>query len=786
MGKLQRKIFYFFVTLLMIVQGISLWTIYLSSIDQADQQIESKVETASTVFDNQHQNRDYYLSAFAETTARDYGLKQVFNDDTRSLLTGLNNHRKRIGAHLAIAISNSQENRGVISGQLITQTSDADSKVTVGPQQGKQFPHQDTLTSKPFSGLYQIEQSFYQLSLAPLTSGNEIVGWIGFGYLYDNALIQDYAKLTGLNAVFVQQATDHTLSMIESSEAEDTGLKVKTLDAIVRGRTPDHLIAIVRHLGTLNDADLNIVLYGQRDSLLLSVTNRWIQLTGLVLITLIMSLAGAYFISAGITRPVTRLVQQAKHIARGNYDHTLPITENNELGQLASEFNQMQQAVLSREQQITYSLYHDSLTQLPNRNKLTQIIDDMLANKSPGFAVLMINIRGIANINDTLGYEVGNDVIMELANRLQAVKNKTILTHHGGDEFVMLVEDLTGDYLEKLLNQSIIQIEDVLKPGFFCKKMDLHLQVRIGVATYPEHGETSDMLLKKADTALRQAKANHAWWQQYDASQDFNSVERLQLIHDLRHAISDGQLVLFYQPKLTLETGKIEHLEALVRWMHPVHGMVPPDSFIHLAEQTGQINALTDWVIDEAARQHKAWLDTGLRQVIAINVSAENLKCSDFAQRVQTILNKHNVSVDGISLEITESAVVDDPESAIKILEQLKQHGFKLSIDDYGTGYSSLAQLKQLPVHELKIDKSFVLNLNQNDDDKIIVTSTIELAHNMGLSVVAEGVEDEESMNWLRQQGCELGQGFHISRPLPADKYIAWLEESRYFTRSVS
>jgi len=252
------------------------------------------------------------------------------------------------------------------------------------------------------------------------------------------------------------------------------------------------------------------------------------------------------------------------------------------------------------------------------------------------------------------------------------------------------------------------------------------------------------------------------------------------LMNDLHNAISKNQLQLYYQPKLELATGKVKHVEALIRWQHPEKGMIPPDKFIPIAENTGQIDLVTLWVCEEAARQHSEWLKQDLNISIAINVSAQNLKNKKFFSSINFILDQYQLTSSAIQLEVTESAVVEDPLSAIALLSKFKDFGMHLSIDDYGTGYSSLAQLKQLPVHELKIDMSFIQKLPDDEDDKIIVNSTIELAHNMGLSVVAEGVETKEGLVWLAEHDCEFIQGYYIARPQPADDFVKWLKQSEF------
>ena len=393
------------------------------------------------------------------------------------------------------------------------------------------------------------------------------------------------------------------------------------------------------------------------------------------------------------------------------------------------------------------------------------------------FSICHINLSRLKDVNESLGHDVGDRLIKEFGTRLSGVQDVEFLSHLGADEFVIIF--LANKKVS--IDQQIAKIHTALDTNFDYRGINLGFQCKIGMALYPEHSVDDNLLLQMADTALQYARKNNQPFQLYHKDLSVNSIERLNLINDLKLAIQDGQLELFYQPKLDLKTGIATHFEALVRWQHPKLGMIPPDNFIHIAEQTGQINALTRWVVTSALNQSKLWQLMGIDVNIAVNISAENLKEADFYHFVCMSLTDSGVPAKKLTLEITESAVVDDPESAIFLLRKFKKHGIKISIDDYGTGYSSLAQLKQLPVHELKIDKSFVQKLKDDEDDQIIVRSTIELAHNMGLSVVAEGIEDKFALDWLAQHGCELGQGYFISRPQPVDKITQWYKEHQKY-----
>jgi EAL domain-containing protein (putative c-di-GMP-specific phosphodiesterase class I) len=300
-------------------------------------------------------------------------------------------------------------------------------------------------------------------------------------------------------------------------------------------------------------------------------------------------------------------------------------------------------------------------------------------------------------------------------------------------------------------------------------------RVSMGIASYPVHGDSATTLLRRADVAMYTAKRLGNGLAVYDDRHDHDSRARLSLMGELRQAVDKGEFRLHYQPKVPLAGPRDLHVEALVRWQHPLRGMVPPSEFIPFAEQTGFVRAITQWVLAEAVRQCCEWRGAGLPAHVWVNISARDLLDPELAERFGALIAARGCAGSWIGLEITESAILDDPGHALRNLERLAQLGCRMAIDDYGTGYSSLAYLKRLPVNELKIDRSFVMNMAADASDEVIVRSTIELAHNMGLEVVAEGVEDEATLRRLRDMGCDMVQGYHLSKPLPSAEAGRWL-----------
>jgi len=779
MKSLQNKVFFFFVSLLLLLQSIIFISNYRATLSEESRQLDTLLTSAEQNFKNQFEHRSYDLAAFSETAAKDFALKQVFEEDTRSLLVALNNHRKRIDADMVIAV----KANGTVVAQLINRLTESNKwKVKVGSEQGQAFGFMQWFELDNDSHLYQLEGDIYQLNFSPIKSGALVIGWVGFGYAIDERLANRFSALTGLTTNFIIKENKENLRLFASSKNDNAKNNSSIAEQqltknIINQQANENVIATVYPLGVANEQEIFAVMYGERSDLLLSLQDRWQELLLFAAFLLLTSLVGAYWIAASISRPVKLLVEQVKAITHGNYAQTLSFSSKDELGQLATEFNQMKSAINQREKTISHQAFHERLTGLPNRYQLIAVLKNWLKSPPESFAVLRISPQRMKEVNYTLGHDVGDSVVKEIANRLGNSSENEFIFHIGGSSFALLVKDTN----QKQLSAFMTEIEQTMEGEFRVNNTLLNIQVKIGASLYPDHSSQPEQLLTMAGTALQHAQKNSLQHMFYQTSLSLLTVERLHLINGLKSAIYEEQLVLYYQPKLDLKSGLVSSVEALVRWVHPELGMVPPDKFISLAEQTGYIHPLTAWVIDTALAQYSTWQKRDIHLPIAINVSAENLKLPNFYELVISALDKHNLTPDAICIEITESVVVDDPIATIDLLSRFEKRGFKLSIDDYGTGYSSLAQLTQLPICEMKIDKAFVTDLVKNKQDRVIVKSTIELAHALNLGVVAEGIEDEATLDWLRDNGCEKAQGYFISKPKPANEFDPWLLASKYF-----
>jgi diguanylate cyclase (GGDEF)-like protein len=409
---------------------------------------------------------------------------------------------------------------------------------------------------------------------------------------------------------------------------------------------------------------------------------------------------------------------------------------------------------------------HDALTGMPNRLLFQDRIETALHSRGDlPSAVMLIDLDHFKEINDTLGHHAGDVLLQEVAARLSGeLGERGTVARLGGDEFGVLLPGIERPGDATIVAQRLLAH---LREPFLIDGLTLEVDASIGIACYPAHGEDVEQLNQRADIAMYAAKEGGRGYVMFEPQLDRYSPRRLALAGALRQAIADGEIVLYFQPKADLSNGRIVGVEALARWQHPELGLIGPTEFVPIAEQTGLIGPLTSHVLDQALRQVREWHDGGLELSVAVNLSARSFLDAQLAAEIPLLLEHRGVDARFLELEITESMLMIDPGRAKATLDRLSSIGLTLSVDDFGTGYSSLANLKRLPVNGIKIDKSFVMDMAHDPSDAAIVRSTIELAHNLGLRVVAEGVENRESWRRLREQGCDLAQGFHVSRPLP-------------------
>jgi diguanylate cyclase (GGDEF)-like protein/PAS domain S-box-containing protein len=431
---------------------------------------------------------------------------------------------------------------------------------------------------------------------------------------------------------------------------------------------------------------------------------------------------------------------------------------------------------------LKHQAMHDGLTDLPNRMMLFDRLAEALeAARSDGrlIALLLMDLDRFKEVNDTFGHHFGDVLLKQVAFRLRnQLHVDDTVARLGGDEFAIV---LTSALDPNAVAMTARRILNSLQQPFVVEGQVLEVGASIGIALSPQHGSDARTLMRRADVAMYATKQSNAGFSFHERDEPESRVpDQLSLIVEMRTAIERNEFELYYQPKRHLHSGLITRVEVLIRWNHPRRGLLMPVSFVPIAERTGLIKPMTDWILDKALQQCREWQDAGAPIHVAVNVSAKSLLEETLPSKVQTMLDKWNIDPRFLKIEITESSIMADPAHALAIMSMLQSMGVRLSVDDFGTGYSSLTHLRELPIDEIKIDKAFVMGMLTSDADAAIVRTVIDLAHNLGKQVCAEGVEDSETLRRLEEMGCDLAQGYFISRPVPAATLMTWLTENSW------
>jgi len=491
--------------------------------------------------------------------------------------------------------------------------------------------------------------------------------------------------------------------------------------------------------------------------------------------SLIGAIVLAFFLSRAVSKPIRKLSLAASRMSVGNYADELNVPASGELKELVKAFEKMRKGIAEREKRIVYQAQFDALTALPNRIQAQELLREKLrdCNKDgQPVVVMMVHLQRFKEIQSSLGHEIGDDVLRQSAQRIRAtLDEKHILARLEGDQFLIIAPDTDLDEGKQLARQ----LAGILDAGMKVQTVNVMMDACIGFAVSPEHGRQPDELLRRAAVAKNDANQGQKRICVYQNGREARHVRQLAILGDLRRAARENELELYLQPKVSLPDYQVCGAEVLLRWNHPELGQIPPFEFIPLAEHAGSISIITDWMLTRAIAQARSWKDQGIHLPVAVNLSAQDLLGDKLIANIEQELDAYGMDASCLICEITEEAVVQDFEHAIRVLSQLRDMGAKTSMDDFGTGYSSLEHLQQLPVDELKIDRTFVMPLPDHPGNSAIVRSVVQLAHNLGLEVVAEGVENIGALRWLREIGCERAQGYYLSKPMPASEFIGWV-----------
>lgn len=718
------------------------------------------------VFEQLMQGRAEQLALSVKVLTDDFGFKEaVASDDADTIRSALINHAARVNADVGIVINR--------RGELIATASLHESHRALIVDLQREL----TRTGNAYASLL-INEKPYQFVMSSVKAPL-FIGLAGMGFEIEDTLTVSLKRLTALDVSFVsmEKAQPRYLSGTLNSEAREhllLGLgeiapqdhQVWERDGMMSlmvpiAEQPHHLVAILQ-------VPLNQVLQP------FAGLNK--QLLSLTLLFSLVAAGFAWLLARSVTRPVRTLAHSAKQMGAGFYDTPVPIKSNDEFGELARAFLAMQRAISDREQKIIHQAEHDSLTSLANRSRVFPELENAIRRSREShrsFALILLDIKNFTQINDELTQEIGDQVLVKVAQRIVTVaQQKHFALRLGSDEFLLIAENIAADQAYPKAES----LHELFVQPITIAELQVGVDLNIGIAIYPQDADSPEVLLRRAGLALNYGRINKQRSCCYQSGWDEVHLRRLTLFREFQPALESQQISLNFQPKINLHNPREVSAEALVRWRHPHLGFVNPEEFIAVIESAGQITMLTRWVLKVAVMQIRELAGQGIILTLSVNLSALDLLVDNLHEYIRDLLLEYQVDPRYLCLEITESAIMREAERSLCNLKRLQEVGMSLSIDDFGTGYSSLSQLKKLPVSELKIDKSFILNLDTSADDQLIVRSTIELGHTMGLSITAEGVETEAIKEVLLAYGCDTAQGYLYSRPLPAPEFLRWIK----------
>ena len=649
----------------------------------------------------------------------------------------------------------------------------------------------------PATAVVWLESAPYWVAVSPVGTPDKAQGQVLVAEPVPPALLDDAQTLTALNFSVLMRRRGEPWQEAWTTEAPS-----RRTAAILQALAPDERIPAAGRewqfqvgeewlgraipLAEAQGAGVEsaVVILRSVDEASAPFTRLQITLAALVVLGAVVTVTGGILLARRMTRPLSVLAEAARRLGRGDYERPIAVTATHEVSELASALEGMRAGIRERDNRITQLAYTDPLTNLPNRQQFLRLVGHRFkpSTQAPGgCAVLLLNLDRFHLVNEALGRAIGDRLLREVGKRLSEVRahgrdeqDNDVVARMGADTFAVLLAKSEPEAVQVARQK----IERAFERPVRLDEHRIDLSAAIGAAIGPEHGGEADLLVGRAEMAMQAAKREHLGFQVFSSTMDTATPGALSLLGELRQALDKQQLRLYLQPRVNLRSEKVIGAEALLRWQHPKRGMLQPADFITFAEQTGFVRQLTAWVLDATACAARDLQDAGLALRVSLNLSARDLR-DDLPARVRDALQHYELQGSALSLEITETAMMDDPQRALRTLKMLADMGVHLSIDDFGTGFSSLSYLKRLPVHELKIDKSFVMRMEYNLDDAKIVHSTIALAHNLGLGVVAEGVETAAAWKLLGALRCDQAQGFLIAEPMPVDEFAAWCRQWR-------
>ena len=720
------------------------------------------LKVARNVFELLLDDRAVQLTTGVRILASDFGFKQaVATQEADTIRSVLANHGSRINADLSLLLS--PKGALLASTQDNILVEDLQKLVLLARRSGR----------NSVTNIIEIAGNAYQMVLVPVRAPN-VIAWVGMGFLLNQALAEQIKHVTNLDVSFVNQDQMFSVQGVSTLPNDDQKAQFKGADDL-------ELLAVTPAFTQAEDyLSLAVKLNTEQHWALLHLPfHPWLatyrdarnQLISIFAITLSLAILSGWLAARSLVRPIQSLIKYAQQIGQGKQGKAPDV--GGEFGVLATTMSTMQTSIWQREQELNYQISHDLLTGLHNRVAVEAYLAEQLPRQTG--CLILLNIRHFKDINNMLGFDNGDLLLKLLAQRLQSsVGRYDKLARLGGDEFLII-------HPERFTIEEIRNLVDVCSAEFELAGSSINLQLSAGVLPFSHTSEDVNKVMRRIDIATNLAKTHPQGITIYEAGQDESHQRELTLIRDLPEALATGQLFMVYQPKVSLVARQCNAAEALVRWVHPTLGFIPPDEFIPLLEHSGNIKLLTKWVLNSVLEQQVVWQQTGIQVQVAVNLSAHDLLDVNLPQQIQTALTSAGLSADVLALEVTESAVMADTDTVIAVLKALREWGVKLSIDDFGTGQSSLAYLRDLPVDEVKIDRTFVKDIDTNQNDALIVGTTVQLSHGFGFTVIAEGMENQTGLDILESYECDMIQGYYFSKPLLATEFADWQQD---FNRS--
>ena len=758
----RSKLLLLMIVPLCVAQVVTLYAVMRTVEQDIQLRARESLDTGAIIVNEYLAARAEQLRTSVGVLASDYGLKEaVATGDAITIRSVLHNHGKRVGADLTAILD--------LDGAPIVSTVEYGAARIADPARLIDDSSQQPRESTAF-----VADTAYHVFSVPIRAP-AMIGWVVLGFRIDADLAARVSELTGLDTSIIHTDIPPT-TIVSSRDTAPLDLKLNSRDDIVYMASDgtDQSLTIQTAFVRGDETVLVVLQRSLQEAMQPYVAARRGLIAFGAALLMFVAIAGAWF-SSTIAQPLNTLAAAARRMISGDYDRKVEVRSDDEFGELASSFNAMQLAIAEREQRISHHALHDPLTDLPNRAKiikiLTKMVDQATQNRA-SIVVLSVRLVRMSEISSTLGHSVTNELIRTAARHLVTnLDALEVLGHTGTNEFVIVLPGQDADAAMSYVDR----IESLLGSGVTLGQVNMILQTKTGIAEFPRHGTSAADLLRLAAIARSDAEASNERVRIYQLGREDKFQRRLRIINDLPAALRRGEIQVWYQPKVSLPDGNVCGAEALVRWEHSALGFLQPDDFVPAAERSGTIVVLTQYVIAEAVRECREWEKSGRVLQVSVNLSARDLLDEYLPYYVMQVLKEHGLPAERLTLEVTESSVMEDLRHAVTILECLRDIGVQISMDDFGTGHSSLAQLRNIPLHELKIDRSFVMSLAEDEHNDVIVKATVNLAHSMRLKVVAEGVEDIETMRRISALGCEQAQGYFLSKPIPSKSFRSWL-----------